>query len=122
MTADVITRRPPKRLPSILVVALGAICMVAGLGAVVLHDHAAPDKTSYVATTTAASGLAADITRTQQRLRQLPRDDAAWATLGIDYVQQAKATADPTYFPKAAGALRHSLRLPPRDHLPPGAR
>ena len=64
MTADVITRRPPKRLPSALVVALGAICMVAGLGAVALHGHAAPDKTSYVATTggwqTAGASLGLD--------------------------------------------------------------
>lgn len=58
-------------------------------------------------------GTAADggIARTQAHLRQVPGDWQAWASLGLDYVEQAKATVDPTYYPKAAAVLRHSLRL-----------
>jgi tetratricopeptide (TPR) repeat protein len=118
MTADVIARRAPGRLPFTSAAVAGAICMLAGfVGTVLLHGHTTPTRTSYAATSAGGSGLAAEIARTQQRLRQLPRDDAAWATLGIDYVQQAKATADPTYYPRAAGALARSLRLDRHDNF-----
>ncbi|MEE4546999.1 tetratricopeptide repeat protein [Streptomyces sp. V4-01] len=77
---------------------------------------AAPTGTS-AAQVTAGEGpaappdpLAADITGVQAHLRQSPHDAVALATLGLDYVQQAKATADPTYYPKAEGVLQRSLQ------------
>jgi len=47
----------------------------------------------------------------QARLRAVPEDWGAWATLGLAYVQQARVSADPSFYPKAEGALRRSLRL-----------
>lgn len=58
------------------------------------------------------------IARLQQHLRAQPRDSAGWATLGLAYVEQARLTADSSYYPKAAGVLDRSLRVQPRDNEP----
>ena len=55
--------------------------------------------------------LVAEIGRLQAKLRAAPTDYASWGQLGLDYVQQAKITVDPTYYPKAQGALDRSLQL-----------
>ncbi|MFL5797069.1 MAG: tetratricopeptide repeat protein [Actinomycetota bacterium] len=47
----------------------------------------------------------------QARLRAVPEDWAAWATLGLAYAQEARVSADPSFYPKAEGALRRSLRI-----------
>jgi tetratricopeptide (TPR) repeat protein len=52
----------------------------------------------------------------QSRLETLPTDHVSWATLGLAYVQQAKITVDPTYYPKADGALARSLELDDTDN------
>ncbi len=49
----------------------------------------------------------------QQRLERLPGDYRTWADLGSTYVEQARATADPSYYPRAEGALQESLALRP---------
>jgi tetratricopeptide (TPR) repeat protein len=53
----------------------------------------------------------------QTRLRQLPTDWRSFASLGLAYVQQARVTADPSYYPKAEGVLRRSLELEGRDNF-----
>jgi len=55
--------------------------------------------------------LTKGMTKTQEQLRRAPGDWVAWAALGAAYVQQGRITADPTYYPKAQGALDRSLRL-----------
>ncbi|MDQ4038392.1 MAG: tetratricopeptide repeat protein [Actinomycetota bacterium] len=52
----------------------------------------------------------------QQRLENLPGDYSTWAELGSAYVEQARVTADPSYYPKAEGALQESLALRPADN------
>jgi tetratricopeptide (TPR) repeat protein len=52
----------------------------------------------------------------QQRLIDVPGDWRAFASLGLAYVQQARVSADPSYYPKAQGVLRHSLALHPQDN------
>jgi tetratricopeptide (TPR) repeat protein len=47
----------------------------------------------------------------QAQARALPKDWDALASLGNAYVQQARITADPTYYPKAQAALERSLQL-----------
>ena len=42
----------------------------------------------------------------------------SWATLGLAYVQQAKVTVDPSYYPKADGALAKSLEINDTRQLP----
>jgi tetratricopeptide (TPR) repeat protein len=56
------------------------------------------------------------ITRAQRRLVEVPGDWTTWAELGVAYVQQARITGDPSYYPKADGVLRRSLRVRPADN------
>jgi tetratricopeptide (TPR) repeat protein len=51
------------------------------------------------------------ITGLQSRLRAEPDDWRALGELGSAYVQQARVTADPSYYPKAEAALQRSLAL-----------
>src|SRR5436190_13285796 len=55
--------------------------------------------------------LSQAIASLQSRLRQVPNDWRSYANLGLAYVQQARVTADPSYYPKAQGVLRRSLAL-----------
>lgn len=52
----------------------------------------------------------------QDRLRRVPGDWQAWASLGSLYVQQAAATADPSFYDKAAGAFARSLEERPEGN------
>jgi tetratricopeptide (TPR) repeat protein len=61
----------------------------------------------------AADSLAQTIAALQSRITAIPRDWNAMASLGIAYVQQARVTADPTYYPKAEAILRRSLAVHP---------
>jgi tetratricopeptide (TPR) repeat protein len=63
------------------------------------------------------SSLAGAIQLAQARLRTLPKDDQTWAQLGSAYVQQARITVDPSYYPKAEGALKRSLQLNPNGNV-----
>jgi tetratricopeptide (TPR) repeat protein len=63
-----------------------------------------------------AATLPEAIARLQRHLRAQPRDAAEWATLGLAYVEQARLSADPTYYPRAAAVLDRSLRLTPGDN------
>lgn len=56
------------------------------------------------------------IARAQQQLAANPEDYRAWAGLGLAYVEQARITADPTYYPKAEGALDESLGINEADN------
>jgi len=58
-----------------------------------------------------ADPLAKGIMAAQTRLAQNPNDYGTWADLGLGYVQQAKATVDPSYYGKAEGAVARSLKL-----------
>jgi tetratricopeptide (TPR) repeat protein len=57
--------------------------------------------------------LTSTITKAQQVLQTKPGDWKTWAVLGSAYVQQARATADPSYYPKSEGALAKSMELHP---------
>jgi tetratricopeptide (TPR) repeat protein len=73
-------------------------------------------------TATAASGRSSEpylppgtsldslITSLQTRLKAVPNDHVSWATLGLAYVQQAKVTVDPTFYPRADQALAESIK------------
>jgi tetratricopeptide (TPR) repeat protein len=61
--------------------------------------------------------LTRQIQALQQRLRAQPEDYVGWGTLGIDYIQKAKDTVDPAYYPKAEGVLQRSLRLNTGDNF-----
>ena len=52
----------------------------------------------------------------QERLREVPRDDRAWATLALAYVEQGRVTGDASWYPKAQQAARRSLSLDSDDN------
>lgn len=52
----------------------------------------------------------------QDHLADQPADARSWATLGLAYVEQARVTGDPSYYPRAEGALDESLARQPDDN------
>ena len=68
--------------------------------------------------TAARADLTATTTALQERLRRLPQDWQAMASLGAVYVQQAATTADPSYYGKAEAVLADSLALRPTGNDP----
>ena len=110
--------------PVVVVAALVAAASAIGAGVIARtttpsHTRAAGSHLTAAlpAQQPAATDLDKDITRTQAQLRVLPRDWEAWAALGLDYVQAARTTVDPTYYPKAAAALSRSLSLDTEDNV-----
>lgn len=57
------------------------------------------------------SGATSAIDSLQARLRTVPGDWKALAALGSAYVEQARVSGDPTYYPKAQQTLERSLSL-----------
>lgn len=53
----------------------------------------------------------------QKHLALQPKDAAGWASLGAQYVAQARITSEPTYYPKAEQALQKSLSVSPTDNF-----
>ena len=104
-------------------VPLGAALVVAGaLTATVRHPSeagsvapllTAPRDSAVSSTGTRAQALA----RAQAHLRAAPKDAPAWAALGSLEVEQARITADPTWYPKADGAFARSLAIQPSGNV-----
>ena len=63
------------------------------------------------------ASLVADL---QSRLEADPKDEHAYALLGLAYQQRARETGDPSWYPRAGGALRRALSLDPKDSLAVG--
>ena len=110
-----------------VVAAAGVACLAVAVVSVAAPGHhhrpagtptqLPPAATTAANATTGGGVTAASIARTQQHLRQVPRDWTAWASLGADYVEQARLTVDPTYYPKAQAALARSFALQPRGNF-----
>ena len=64
----------------------------------------------------AGDPLSQSIASLQAELARVPGKYTSWSELGLAYVQQARLTADPTYYGKADGAFAKSLSLRPRDN------
>jgi tetratricopeptide (TPR) repeat protein len=63
----------------------------------------------------AATGRTDLIAPLQSRLEALPRDHRGWSTLALAYVEQARVSADPSFYRKAGQALRRAAALAPAD-------
>ncbi len=108
------------RLARLLLTA-GLVAALAGgltFGAALISGRSGPPPATYPDSAAAfeqlsSTSLAAGIGHLQQHLRAQPRDATGWATLGLSYVEQARLTADPAYYPKAAAALAEALRVRP---------
>jgi len=80
----------------------------------VLGGHSRPAAAPAAAPT---DRLADSIARAQDRLRTLPKDWRTWAALASAYVEEARVTANPTYYQKAQGAAQQSLTLHPDGNV-----
>ena len=60
----------------------------------------------------------AAIEAAQQRLAEVPGDWTTWAQLGALYVEQARVTADPSFYDRAEGALRSRWTCGPTATTP----
>ncbi|MCU1589440.1 MAG: hypothetical protein JWP11_696 [Frankiales bacterium] len=98
----------------------GVIALAAGLLAVGAAVGSPPDKAAAPAASAAPAApsdpLARSIAALQKNLKRSPGNGRAWSDLGLAYVQEARLTADPTYYPKAEGAFAKSLALSPDDN------
>ncbi|HSP27997.1 MAG TPA: hypothetical protein VLN74_05560 [Ilumatobacteraceae bacterium] len=63
------------------------------------------------------SSLDATIASLQARLESLPGDHVSWATLGLAYVQKARITVNPEFYPRAEGALDRSFEIETDDNF-----
>lgn len=72
----------------------------------------------YFATTTYRLSASTDqqIETLQTRLRNNSNDWQSYSTLGIAYLQRARETGDPSFYPKAEGVLRKALAFEPNDY------
>lgn len=98
------------RVPVLLVVLgvlLGVVALTGALG-----DRSSSSGASR-SQAEAPSPLETMITRAQDKLHRDPADAPTWALLGATYVEQARITGDPSFYPKAQGALDRSMQLSP---------
>ncbi|MFI5954420.1 tetratricopeptide repeat protein, partial [Cryptosporangium sp. NPDC051539] len=97
---------------SAIVVVLAIAVLVVG-GAFGQPTTPAEPEVAVPARPDAAAALDASIGKAQERLRRLPKDYVTWASLGGAYIEKARITADPSWYPKAEGALKQSLAVRP---------
>ena len=93
-----------------------AATLTAGLlltGSTTGPTGATPPKPVQATVVAATDPLTKGIAGLQDTLRREPTDDQSRAALGAAYLQQARLTADPSYYAKAQTALATSLRLHP---------
>ncbi|MEN3306285.1 MAG: hypothetical protein V7603_2487 [Micromonosporaceae bacterium] len=113
-------RIPRLRMRQLVFVGLAAAVLLTIGGVLGTRSSTPPHPTTTPAAqsqaTPAKDRLTAAIERAQQRLRLVPGDYVTWASLGSAYLEQARVTADASWYPKAQGALNHSLRLRGRDN------
>ena len=95
----------------------GAAVFVRGTGVAVDPAARRTSSSALLLPTTNAGSLDGEIASLQQRLREIPDDWRGFAQLGLAYVAQARVTADPSWYPKADGVLRRSLRLQPDENV-----
>jgi tetratricopeptide (TPR) repeat protein len=82
-----------------------------------LQPHNPSGAGALLAPATATADLDATIDSLQQGLRS-ERDDArGLATLGLAYIQKARISTDPSFYPKARAVLRRSFEIQPRDNF-----
>ncbi len=105
-----------RRRTAVTALAAGALLLVGSAGGfyTVAHDRQALAGQS--STVAAVDPLESSITAAQQRLEEVPADWTTWAQLGSAYVEQARVTADPSYYERADGALARSLALHPEGN------
>src|SRR5256885_2856808 len=101
-----------RHLTRLALLVLVALVLVGAGGLLGRRTPAAPAAAPVAAPAAPADRLAATISRYQQRLRDVPGDWRTWAALGSAYLEWARVTAAPTYYPKAEGAAQKAPSPP----------
>ena len=104
-----------------LVVTAGAVGIVrsqpdAGSAAIAASPPAVANLAEQVARPNGAS-LERTIVDLESRVATTPGDDVSWATLALAYVQQARISVDPEFYPKAESALNRSFLANDADNF-----
>jgi len=105
------------RLAAVLAAVFGVVLL--GVAAATMSTGGGSGGAGAVATAPSAPGADArgrSIAAAQAKLAASPNDWKTWAELGSAYVEQARITADPSFYPKSDGALAKSVALQPQDN------
>jgi len=113
-----------RRAAGSLLIALSLAVAMFAMGAIGLLRGGPPRPSGRAATgllpppvPVGAASLPQLIEGLQARLRVLSSDWRSFARLGQAYVQEARITADPSFYPKAQGVLQRSLQLHPAENF-----
>jgi tetratricopeptide (TPR) repeat protein len=112
-----------KRIAQVLAGAV-ALLLLGGIGlrAAAPGDAVANTPAPAADALTAPALSGADVARTidalRERIRAVPDDHEALTALGLAEIQRARATGDPSAYPRAASALRRALDLQGADPDP----
>ncbi|WP_405579958.1 tetratricopeptide repeat protein [Streptomyces sp. NBC_01092] len=98
---------------ALLAVALTAGSIALGAARDDAGQSVAPASAAVSPGLLATGDLDAGIASLQAHLRDQPRDFGGWSTLGLAYVEQARTKGDPSRYPQAEQAFKHSLSLSP---------
>jgi tetratricopeptide (TPR) repeat protein len=105
---------------AVAVFLVAGVGLIRGVGAQTTPTQRPTDASGLAGPVVASGTLEQELASLQGRLRAVPTDWRAFASLGLAYVQEARITADPSYYPKAEAALRRSLSLNTTDnHVAP---
>jgi tetratricopeptide (TPR) repeat protein len=97
---------------------LAGVGLFRGVAAPAPSSPASADAGAFSGPVVAFGTLEQELASLQGHLRAQPTDWRGFASLGLAYVQEARITADPSYYPKAEAALRRSLLLnTPDNHV-----
>jgi len=76
-----------------------------------------PGGGSLLAPAAAAGDLDDTIGALQEGLRSEPDDPPGLSTLGLAYIQKARMSMDPSFYPKARAVLRRSIQIQPEGNF-----
>jgi tetratricopeptide (TPR) repeat protein len=110
-------RAEPRRRRLATVLLASAVVLLAAATSGLTHRSSPPPAATASPAVRAPDALTQEIQGLQKQLRVHSDDYAGWGTLGIDYIQQAKDTVNPAYYPKAEGVLSRSLQLNTDDNF-----
>jgi tetratricopeptide (TPR) repeat protein len=96
--------------------AAAAVTLALAAGIVVAAGSLGAPRSTPAVPAALAAAPRDPVAAAQEHLARVPGDYVAWAGLGVAYVDRARLTADPSWYPKAAAALARSLRVRPRDN------
>lgn len=114
-----------RRLRGVTALAVGVVLFgvaAVGIGMDRASDVAPPDTTAALPADPLLAAVDLDrldgsIEQARRRLEEVPGDWETWAFLGVIQVEQARVTADPSWYARAEGALTTSLEVQPGNDL-----